>query len=167
MQTGPMAGEGGGHDRVPQCSPLTSPVGWEIPAVAERFEIDSKVLKVDEQLGLVFGWGMICSESGTPYYDSDAERVPAADMLKAVTEFAEASVRPTDTEHDKVPSGSVVHSFPLTDEIAKVFGIECDREGWMVAVRPEPEVLAKFASGEYVGFSVGGSVAGWTDEETA
>lgn len=30
----------------------------------------AEVLKVDEDLGLVFGWGIICTEKGAPYYDT-------------------------------------------------------------------------------------------------
>ena len=129
-----------------------------------RFETRCDVLKVDTKLGLVFGWGMVCSKDGEVYRDLDSERVSTDEMLKAVTEFGANAVRPTDEMHDEKPDGTVVHSFPLTDDIAKVFGIEAETEGWMVAVKPSPEVLEKFEDGTYTGFSIGGTVGGWTDE---
>ncbi len=135
--------------------------------MAESFETSCDVLKVDSKLGLVFGWGIICSKNHEPYSDLDAERIPPSEMLKSVTEFAVAAERPTDELHDGEPDGTVVHSFPMTDEVAKAFGIEFVddaeqvTEGWMIAMKPSPEVFAKFVDGTYTGFSVGGKVAGW------
>ena len=45
---------------------------------------------------------------------------------------------------------------PITAETKKAFGIVCDREGWIVAAGPGSDVVAKFVSGEYTGFSIGG-----------
>jgi len=50
----------------------------------------------------------------------------------------------------------VVFLFPLTSELAKAFEIKTERTGVMVGIKPSPEVLAKFESGEYTGFSIGG-----------
>lgn len=114
-----------------------------------------KVLKVDDDLGLVFGWGVICSEAGEPYFDTQGDHIPAASMLKAATDFM-AHSRATDDMHDGAASGVVIHSFPLTAEVQKVYGIDCDREGWMIAAAPPEHILEKFRSGEYTGFSIGG-----------
>jgi hypothetical protein len=127
---------------------------------AGAFQLSSPVLKVDEALGLVFGWGMICAKSGDQYMDLDREGISQAEMLKSVTEFA-ATSQLTDDGHNEVPDGAVVFTFPLTDDVAKAFGIECDQRGWMVAAKPSPEVLAKFADGTYTGFSIGGTVEGF------
>lgn len=135
--------------------------------LADEFQTSFDVLKVDESLGLVFGWGIICAKNGQPYSDRDKERVTPSEMLKSVTDFAAHAERPTDDMHDGKADGSVIHSFPLTSEIAKVFGIECATEGWMVAVKPSAEVLAKFVDGTYTGFSVGGTVGGWEPDEEA
>ena len=104
---------------------------------------------------------MVCSS------DTDAERIPAAEMLKAVTDFALNSERPSDDMHDGEQDGTVVHSFPLSEEIANVFGVQSDTFGWMVAVKPSEEVLAKFADGTYTGFSIGGTVEGWEPDTEA
>ncbi len=129
--------------------------------MAREFTTSLDVLKVDEELGLVFGWGMVCSS------DSDGERIPTSEMLQAVTEFSLESERPSDDMHDGEQDGTVVHSFPLTDEIAKVFGIACQTQGWMVAVKPSAEVLEKFKDGTYTGFSIGGTVESWDPDTEA
>jgi hypothetical protein len=133
--------------------------------VAKEFR--SRVIKaerVDEQLGLVFGWGMICTKAGEPYFDLQNQHCPPALMVKSTTDFM-AHSRVADDMHDEVEHGPVVHSFPLTDEAMKAYGITCETQGWMIAVRPSPPILAKFVSGEYTGFSVGGFYA--AEEVTA
>ena len=37
--------------------------------MSESFELRAKILKVDDSLGLVFGWAIVCQEDGVPYYD--------------------------------------------------------------------------------------------------
>ena len=119
------------------------------------FELRAKVAKVDESLGLVFGWAIVCTEKGADYFDTQGDNIPEDAMLKAVTDFAKSS-RVAYEQHSREEAGHVVHSFPLTKEIAAVFGIECEKTGWMVAMQPDADMLAKFKSGELTGFSIGG-----------
>ena len=120
-----------------------------------------KALSVDADLGLVFGWGIISTERepGTekrePYFDLQGDHIPPTTMLKSTTDFM-AHSRQTDDMHDGEASGVVIHAFPLTADIMKAYGIECDTEGWMIAAAPPADILAKFVSGEYTGFSIGG-----------
>lgn len=131
--------------------------------MAETFETSCDVLKVDSKLGLVFGWGIICSKRDPetkirePYFDLDSppDHIPTESMLKAATDFAVES-QLTDEMHDEEPDGRVVFHFPLTAEVMKAYGIECDTEGWMVAAKPSPRVFGKFEDGTYTGFSIGG-----------
>lgn len=129
--------------------------------MAESFETSFDILKVDKKLGIVFGWGIISTkraadeDARVPYFDLQDDHIPAESMLKAVTDFHQNS-RAADEMHDGEQDGTVVFGFPLTAEIMKVFGIECDTEGWMVAVKPSAEVLGKFEDGTYTGFSIGG-----------
>lgn len=113
-----------------------------------------KILKVDDGLGLVFGWGIICKIDGEEYFDVQDDAIPEEAMLEAVTDFAKTAR--TSGDMHVFEDGTVVHEFPLTEEIAKAFDITCPKTGWMVAVEPSPEVYAKFKSGEYTGFSIGG-----------
>jgi len=119
-----------------------------------------KVSGVDEGLGLVFGWGIVCKEAGQDYTDTQGNHIPEAAMVEAVTDFMK-SERVHGDMHDRgvsadLPAGMVVHSFPLTTDIAKAMGIETSKTGWMVATAPDKAMLAKFKSGEYTGFSIGG-----------
>ena len=101
------------------------------PDVSNRpFLITPKIVKADESLGLVFGYGIICTEGGEPYFDTQGDHIPAESMLKAATDFM-AHSRATDDMHDEVQAGVVVHSFPMTGEIAKAYGMTIEREGWI------------------------------------
>lgn len=131
----------------------------------EKLRTFCEVLKVNEDLGLVFGWGMICTKNGEPYYDLGgiaspgvSDHIPEPVMLSAATDFMVHS-RTLDDSHDFEDHGTVVHSMPMTKEIAEVYGLEIgDTTGWMVAVRPAPDVLSKFKDGTYKGFSIGGTI---------
>lgn len=117
--------------------------------------LDCKIAKVDESLGLVFGWAIICSEGGAPYVDTQDDWIPDDAMLKAATKFAKSGRQSGDMH--RCEDGEVIHTMPLTAEVAKAFGIQCNKTGLMIAIQPEPETLAKFVSGERTGFSIGGT----------
>lgn len=122
----------------------------------------SETVKVNSELGLVFGWGIVCKIDGEPYFDTQRDHIPEDSMLKAAADFMEKSRMSGDmharsASGEPIPDGQVVFSFPLTTDIAKALGIECNKTGWLVALKPSPDVLAKYASGEYTGFSIGGS----------
>lgn len=136
--------------------------GFDPSTIVEKsFGTFFKVSGVDQGLGLVFGWGIVCKdETGADYYDVQKNHIPEPAMVEATTEFMKSErvhgdmhKRGTDAS---MPAGMVVHSFPLTTEIAKAMGIVTKKTGWMVATAPDPEMLAKFASGEFTGFSIGG-----------
>jgi hypothetical protein len=56
--------------------------------------------------------------------------------------------------------GDIVHSFPLTGEIAKAFGLTTEKTGWMIAFKPDSaEALKAFDNGTRSGFSIGGQCA--------
>lgn len=122
--------------------------------MSEGFETRCSVLKVDDQLGLVFGFGIVCTRDGEPYYDTQGDHIPEESMVKAATDFMIHS-RVSGDMH-KAEDGQVVFAFPLTDDIAKAFGIQTSTTGLLLAVKPSEEVLGKFRSGEYTGFSIGG-----------
>jgi hypothetical protein len=53
--------------------------------------------------------------------------------------------------------GTVLHSLPLTNELAKSLGIQSDREGWIVAIKIfSEEVWEMVKSGKLPAFSIGG-----------
>lgn len=129
--------------------------------MSKAFQVSAEVLKVDQSLGLVFGWAIVCKNGDVEYVDTQGHHIPESEMLAGAVDFAKNSRITTDM-HAKsggspVIDGNMVFTFPMTAEIAKAFGITTTKTGLMVAAQPSPEVLAKFVSGEYTGFSIGGT----------
>lgn len=120
-----------------------------------EFETDAQVCKVDEGLGLVFGYAIVCKQDGKDYFDVQGDHIPESAMLDAAADFMLSS-RVSKDMHVGEADGTVVFAFPMTTDIAKAFGIETKTTGLMIAMKPSPDVLQKFASGEYTGFSIGG-----------
>ncbi len=124
--------------------------------MAERFSTGARVVKVDEDLGLVMGFAIVCTEEGEPYFDVQGDHIPEDSMLKAALDFMENS-RTAKEMHAGDSRGTVVFAWPMTADVAKAFGIVIDRTGLMVALRPgDDAVLEKFRDGTYTGFSIGG-----------
>jgi hypothetical protein len=129
-------------------------------------KIEVSVCKVDKRLGLVFGYAIVCKVDGEDYYDLGSydeateqvvsDHISEDEMLVAVTDFMK-SARVAKEMHTGDQRGGVVHSFPLTTDIAKALGIVAKTTGWLVAMQPDPDMLAKFESGELTGFSIGGA----------
>ena len=124
--------------------------------------LKARIAKVSESLGLVFGYAIICKEGGEDYFDLDASgeshHIPEATMLSAAKEFAK-SARIAKEMHSGEPIGVNLFLFPMTGDIAKALGISVEKTGLLIGMAPDdPEVLAKFASGEYTGFSIGGKM---------
>lgn len=123
-----------------------------------------EIVKVDKSLGLVFGWAVICKKDGHDYYDLNRdkdgnrvpEHIPEQSMLEAASDFMENSRMAKDM-HNGDDNGTFIFAFPLTTDIAKAMGISSRVTGLMIAMKPKPALLEKFASGEYRGFSIGGS----------
>lgn len=137
----------------------------------DRKEYSAEFLKVDEALGLVLGWAIICNtgvsiskgESGDPYFDKQGDHIPEYSMLDATTDFMLNSRKAgemhwKDEDGEAIGKGTVVFAWPMTAEIAKAFGIETKQTGLMIAMKPDSdEILEKFRKGEYKGFSIGGN----------
>ena len=48
----------------------------------------AEIKKVDEELGLVMGFAIICKIDGEPYFDTQGDHIPEDSMLKAATSAA-------------------------------------------------------------------------------
>ena len=115
----------------------------------------TEVIKVDEELGLVFGFAIVCKVGSEPYFDLQRDHIPEDAMLKAAADFMQHS-RTAKEMHSGDQIGDIVFAFPLTGEIAKAMEITTKHTGLLVAMKPSPAVLVKFKTGEYSGFSIGG-----------
>lgn len=126
-----------------------------------------KIVKVDSQNEIIYGWGMISKVKGEPYFDTDNQHFPDEVMLEGVSDFM-IDQRINKNMHDKDGEvvGLVVHSFPLTDEIKKAFNIECGLSGWLVGVKPNSkDIIEKHKNGDFTGFSIGGAAAFISEED--
>lgn len=122
--------------------------------------LKARISKVDASQGLVFGYAIVCEENGEPYFDNDSSgeshHITPAAMLEAAKDFAKTA-RPAKEMHTGDDIGHNLFLFPMTQDIADSMGIQVQKTGLLIGMAPdEPEVLAKFASGEYTGFSIGG-----------
>lgn len=134
------------------------------------FTHSSDLVKVDDRLGLVLGWAIICKVDDEDFYDSQNHHVPESLMLEAAAEFMQKSrvagdMHITDAQGIKVADGDVTFLWPITTEIKEAFGLTINKTGLMIASHPSPEVFAKFKSGEYTGFSIGGHCTDWDSVE--
>ena len=125
--------------------------------MSEAINLSTKVLKVHEDLGLVLGYAIVSKEAGEDYFDLQDDNITDAAILKASLDFAENS-RVAKEMHDGEEQGSVPLIWPMTAEIATAFGIEIQKTGLMIAMRPSADMLSKFKSGELTGFSIGGLI---------
>lgn len=128
-----------------------------------KFQTDATILKVSTEMGLIFGWAMICkvADENGDFYDSDGDHFEEQAMLEAVTEFAKSErvacdMHARDGNSQPVQDGVIIHHFPLTSEIAKALGIVTPYSGLLIAMAPSPELLEKAKNGEFTGFSIGG-----------
>ena len=118
--------------------------------------INVSVTKVDDQLGIVFGYAIVCQENGRDYYDIQGDFIPEESMLRAAAGFM-AGRRTAKAQHAGAPVGQVVFGYPLTKDIAGALDIQISRTGFVVGMKPDDaDTLEKFATGEFTGFSIGG-----------
>ena len=116
----------------------------------------TQILKVDESLGLVFGFAIICKEDGEDHFDRQGDNIPEDVMLKGTLSFAK-SKRVAKEMHKGDQIGDIVFMFPLTTDIAKSLDIVTKNTGLLIAMKvDDEEVMKKFKDGTYTGFSIGG-----------
>lgn len=133
--------------------------------------IEHKIAKVDEGLGLVFGWAQVClerTEKGLEeFYDSDNDHFTEDATVEAWAGFM-SDWRVLKANHQGDQIGDVVFAFPFTSEIAKSLGFDLEtipRTGVLTAVKPPVDILAKYESGEWDSFSVGGMIGKFEESE--
>lgn len=124
------------------------------PFTKSSAQARGEIVKIDRSLGLVFGFAVVSKVDGKPFFDLQGDHVPEEAILEASTAYA-IGKRDAKDEH-RTSAGTVVHTFPLTTDIAKALGIQTSKTGLLIAMKPSEDVFAKFVSGEYTGFSIGG-----------
>lgn len=136
------------------------------------YAIVCKIKNADGQFEDYYDSGTEDPETGEVYSDHITEKA----MIEGVTEFmknarvaTDMHERELDDDGEKilddegrtipVQKGVVVHSFPLTEDVAKLLNIECEKTGWLVAMQPDAEMLKRFETGALKQFSIGAYVA--------
>lgn len=124
--------------------------------VREIMSKNLKVIKVDEEHRIVYGWASVTTYKGEHLVDRQGDVIETETMHKAVNEFMKG-VRVGKLMHEGEVVGQIVHSFPMTKEICGALGIQTDKEGWITGYYVEDDNLwADVKSGKYASFSIGG-----------
>lgn len=127
--------------------------------MASNVRIAVNIAKVNEQLGIVFGWASVTEIDGQPVVDLQDDVIPTDVLEKAVYEFMLADR--FDEMHEVAGRGHIVESIVITDEkLAAMFPgqpLPQGPRGWWIGVKPDPDVLEKFRRGQYRGFSIAGT----------
>lgn len=133
---------------------------WEadttVSEMTNKADIEGQVLKTDEEQRMVYGWASVITEKGEPVVDRQGDVIKADTLVTAVNRFME-DVRVGKSMHNGDQIGVVIHSWPMTQEIAKSVGVQTDREGWLVGFKVyDDAVWKRVKSGELKAFSIGG-----------
>ena len=129
--------------------------GTSVSEMTNKVEIVGEILKRDDEERLAFGWAYVSTVDNQISLDHSDEFIRPDQLAKAATNFM-LSLRTAKRMHFGASIGEVVHSMPLTNEIAKALGIQSNREGWLVAIKVYDQVWQDVKSGKLSAFSIGG-----------
>lgn len=122
----------------------------------EEVSMEVKVLKSDTEQRIAWGWASVATEKGQPVYDAHGDYIPMDEIVPATNEFMKGS-RKLKEQHSGGAIGQVIHSLPLTKELAVALGIETEKEGWITGTYVESDdAWEKVKKGELPAFSIGG-----------
>lgn len=126
----------------------------------ENKSIEVAVLKVDEDLRLVFGMALVSKvkkADGTwdTYRDVHGDHIPEGVVLKSALDFMNSGNPELDIMHNEQKVGEFVFMFPMTEEVAESYGLDVVKTGLYVGARvDDDDALERFRSGELTGFSI-------------
>jgi cation transport regulator ChaB len=124
--------------------------------MAYEMHKSAEVLKLDSERRIAWGWASVSTVDGQPVTDTQGDTITPAEMEKMADRFM-ASARTAKAMHEGDQIGEVLHSLPLTAELAKAFGMETDREGWIIGMKVHDDAVWQgFKEGRYKAFSIGG-----------
>lgn len=128
-------------------------------AVQEHFpgkEIKkTRIIKVDEEKHLVYGWASVTSVDGEPVCDLQGDIIDL-DQLQG-TIHKTMTHRRGDTMHTKKRTHEIVESMCFTKELKEELDMHHPNEGWFVVVKVhDPQTWKDVKSGKLKGFSIGG-----------
>lgn len=116
-----------------------------------------QVIKVDEEQKIIYGWASVTTVDGEHIVDRQGDVIKTDTLHKAVNEFMEG-FRVGKLMHEGEQVGQILHSFPVSKDIAEALGIETNMEGWIVGYKVYDDNLwEEVKLGKYAAFSIGGS----------
>ena len=131
-------------------------IGELVTEVPMEKNVENKILKVDEEQRIIYGWASVSTVDGMHLVDKQGDVVPMDVLTKAVNDFME-NERVGKTMHVGEQTGVILHSMPVSKEIAEALGIQTKLEGWIVGYKVyDDEVWKMVKSGELRAFSIGG-----------
>ncbi len=112
-----------------------------------------------------YGWAFVSTIKGLPYFDlgdgEHSDHIPADSIEPVSSLFMQASRVGLDM-HAGTQKAEVLYAYPMIDEIMRGKEIHSDKQGLMIGwTTDDQDLLAKVASGERTGFSIGGIVDAW------
>jgi hypothetical protein len=125
----------------------------------DEYTITCKVGKVDETLGVVFGYAFATTLDGgkSAHVDLQDDAIVGGDeLIKVALGFVEAGAQ-SDVMHNEKRDGYCPFVMPLNAETKKAFKLAGDVEGVAIGMKPSAETFKRFQSGELQGFSIGGT----------
>jgi len=132
---------------------------WSDEPVSEmtkEVQIEGQIVKQLDEERLAFGWAYVATVKGEVSLDHSGEFIRPELLAKAATNFM-LSMRTAKRMHSGESIGEVIHSMPLTNDVAKALGIQSDREGWIIAIKVyDDQVWQDVKSGKLSAFSIGG-----------
>lgn len=128
-------------------------------------EENANFVKIDEELGLVFGWAIVCTINGVQYFDLnrnpltgdlEPDGITQKGMLRAGMYYMEGD-RVAKIMHRGGIVGKIIFAWPETDETLQAFDMTSKITGLKVCFKPDNKAdIEKFKDGTFTGFSIGG-----------
>jgi len=118
--------------------------------------LKADIVGTEEEQRLVWGWGSVTMLEDSELVDLHNDVIESDELVRAASVFME-EIRTAKVMHQGAAVGLVLHSLPLTYELAKTLGLTTRQEGWIVGVKVfSDEVWERVKSGELGAFSIGG-----------
>ena len=132
----------------------------------DNTDIFVPIVKADAKEQVVYGWASPVKELGSEIIDRQGDVIDMGEVRQAAHEFM-LHKRVGGSMHKQFDVGQVVESVVFDSDIQKALGIDLPYEGWFIGVKvSKKEDWDKVVSGEYTGFSIGGSGVREPMEET-
>lgn len=129
----------------------------------QRFEKRGEFYKVSG--GIAYGWAFVSTVDGVPYFDlgdgKHSDHIPEDCIEEVAATFMRESGAGLDM-HKGERVADVLYAYPMTAAIKSGTGLSGRNTGLLIGWQPyDKAILEKIASGERIGFSIGGSVTEW------